>query len=530
MSHVLQEIGNTLLDVVAGPGSDPLVTGVAIHDPVDATPHQRGSLVLGVGVSSTEQAGELIVALARAGAAGLVLRAPAPVDDAVREAAGAYRVPLLVAAAAPWSQLMLLLRAVVIDGPADDGPGGSRGHHTGDLFALSNSVAAALGGAVTIEDRASRVLAFSANQAVTDAPRVATVLGREVPAEWRDRLTEAGVFDRLYSSSAPIEVVLPDANVLPRVAVAVRAGEELLGSVWATAETPLDDEQRRVLVSAARTAALYLLQQRAAESVSRRHRSELATGMLNGGSRAAAIARRLGLPAAGLTVVAARPAAASATLAADREARLHRTCDVLNLYLSAFSPAVVTTTLDETAYAILHLAVGRSRDSDEVRQTLEMLAARRAAPLVVGVGRQVQHPRSLDVSRADADAVLAVLPCAGRNVAEVRDVWAQVVLAQVAVSGGLLEHFRAGPVAALADYDAEHGTSLLLSLRLYLDEFGDTARAARRLHIHVNSLRYRLRRIVDITEIDLDDPDVRLAIGLQLRLDDTPPEAARTQQ
>jgi hypothetical protein len=249
MSHVLQEIGSTLLDVVAGPGSDPLVTGVAIHDPVDAIPHQRGSLVLGVGVSSPEQAGELIVALARAGAAGLVLRAPAPVDDAVRQAAGAYRVPLLVAAAAPWSQLMLLLRAVVIDGPADDGPGGSRVHHTGDLFALLNSVAAALGGAVTIEDRASRVLAFSANQAVTDAPRVATVLGREVPAGWRDRLTEAGVFDRLYSSSSPIEVVLPDANVLPRVAVAVRAGEELLGSVWATAETPLDDEQRRVSAS-----------------------------------------------------------------------------------------------------------------------------------------------------------------------------------------------------------------------------------------------------------------------------------------
>jgi sugar diacid utilization regulator len=520
MSHVLREIGNTLLDIVADPGNDPLVTGVAIHDPVDATPHQRGSLVLGVGVSRPEQAGELIVALGRAGAAGLVLRAPAPVDDAVREAAGAHRMPLLVAAAAPWSQLMLLMRAVVADGTADDGPGGL--HHTGDLFALSNSVAAALGGAVTIEDRASRVLAFSANQAVTDAPRVATVLGREVPAEWRDRLTEAGVFDRLYSSSAPIEVVLPDPNVLPRVAVAVRAGEEILGSVWATAETPLDDEQRRVLVSAARTAALYLLQQRAAESASRRHRSELALGMLNGGSRAAAIARRLGLPTAGLTVVAARPAAAPATLAADREAQLHRTCDVLNLYLSAFSPTVVTTMLDETAYAILHLAVGRSRAADEVRQTLETLAARRAAPLVVGVGRQVQHPRNLDVSRADADAVLAVLPCAGRNVAEVRDVWAQVVLAQVAVSGELLEHLRAGPVAALGRYDAEHGTSFLPSLRWYLDDFGDMARAAKRLHIHVNSLRYRLRRIVDITGIDLDDPDVRLAIGLQLRLDDTP--------
>lgn len=124
--------------------------------------------------------------------------------------------------------------------------------------------------------------------------------------------------------------------------------------------------------------------------------------------------------------------------------------------------------------------------------------------------------------------MLAVLPRAGRNVGVLSDVWAQVVLAQVAVSSGLLEHFRPGPVTALAGYDAEHGTSLLLSLRQYLDDFGDMARAAKRLHIHVNSLCYRLRRIVDVTEIDLDDPAVRLAIGLQRRLDDTLPEAARS--
>lgn len=73
---------------------------------------------------------------------------------------------------------------------------------------------------------------------------------------------------------------------------------------------------------------------------------------MDGGSRAAAIARRLGLPTAGLTVGAARPLRRPSPTA---EAQLHRTCDVLSLYLSAFSPTAVTTTLDDPD---VRLAIG----------------------------------------------------------------------------------------------------------------------------------------------------------------------------
>jgi hypothetical protein len=520
LSRVLDEVGSTLLAPAAGPAHDPLVTGVTVHDPADdpAAGHgdPRGTVVLGVGVAGADQACALLAALGPARAAALVLRAHLPgvqpPTPQLRAAADAAGVPVLVAAAVPWSQLLVLLRTIV------DIPGEAPfGHPLGDLVALSNTVAAALGGAVTIEDRASRVLAFSGNQAVADAPRVATVLGRQVPAEWLDRLTEAGVFDRLYSSDEPIDVVLPEPGVHPRVAVAVRAGEEILGSIWVTTDRPLDADRRHTLVSAARTAALHILQERAVESAGRRRRAELTATVLGGGPAATDAARRLGLPAGPLAVVAARPDGAPAH-AADRQALLQRTADALGMHLAAVSPAVVTTVLDDVAYAVLPLAPRTNRPPDPVRHTLERLAERREPPITVGVGRPAERPARLDRARDDADAVLTVLPHAGRRVADLTDVWARVVLAQLPVTPALQRYFRTGPLADVTRYDAAHGSPLLTSLRTYLDSFGDMVGAARQLHVHPNTLRYRLRRIAELTGLDLDDADVRLAVSLQLRL------------
>jgi sugar diacid utilization regulator len=118
--------------------------------------------------------------------------------------------------------------------------------------------------------------------------------------------------------------------------------------------------------------------------------------------------------------------------------------------------------------------------------------------------------------------VLAVLPGSDLRVAELADVWAQVVLAQVPVSTRLRGYFRTGPLADVARYDTEHRTPLLESLRVYLESFGDMVGAAARLHVHPNTLRYRLRRIRELTGLDLEDPDARLAVALQLRLATVP--------
>src|SRR5438067_2089024 len=80
---------------------------------------------------------------------------------------------------------------------------------------------------VTIEDRSSRVLAFSGRQDEADRSRVETILGRQVPERYSRMLTERGVFRDLYRSDQPVYIEPPGGLadfIVPRAAVAVRAG------------------------------------------------------------------------------------------------------------------------------------------------------------------------------------------------------------------------------------------------------------------------------------------------------------------
>lgn len=55
------------------------------------------------------------------------------------------------------------------------------------------------------------------------------------------------------------------------------------------------------------------------------------------------------------------------------------------------------------------------------------------------------------------------------------------------------------------------------TLRVYLDSFGDVAAAAQSMHVHPNTVRYRVRRVEQLLGTSLGDPDVRLLLSLSLR-------------
>ena len=51
-----------------------------------------------------------------------------------------------------------------------------------------------------------------------------------------------------------------------------------------------------------------------------------------------------------------------------------------------------------------------------------------------------------------------------------------------------------------------------------IEEHGNLTRTAKRLHIHRNTLLYRMDRIKEISGLDLDNPETRLAVYLALRI------------
>jgi len=74
------------------------------------------------------------------------------------------------------------------------------------------------------------------------------------------------------------------------------------------------------------------------------------------------------------------------------------------------------------------------------------------------------------------------------------------------------------PVRLLEQADDGIGFEPLKTLGTYLDCGGSPAVTARRLGLHVNSLRYRLKRIAQLSGVDLADPEQQFRLQLALRL------------
>jgi len=542
LRRVLDDLGSTLLELVHGDADTvPEVSGIAIHDPIDRPALPPMVLVLGVGMYRPEEIVALLSELGQSRAAGLILRAPVPLPEQVVAAADAAGVVLLgLTRGATWAQLAAMLRSLLSEGDIGRGPGECEslgGLPSGDLFALANAVAALLDAPITIEDRNNRVLAFSGRQDETDRGRVETVLGLQVPERFTRKLAERGVFSELYRSNGPVSVdpVIDDAesdsHTLPRAAIAVRAGDELLGSIWAVLGRPLDPKRAAALSEAATLVALHLLRVRAGADVERRLQTDLVGTALEGGAGARGALNRLGLTDRAIVVLAVTaiareggadtgtaPASTAAILASDRQ----RLADAFGMHLSAAHPRCATAQVGTTVYALLPVTGdcdGAERSAVRVAKDFVERTGDRL-PAIVGIGPVATDIVGLEHARGCADRTLRVLRDTGghQRVARLSDVYVSSLVFEMrdllAARGDVL----AGPVARLMEYDAAHDSNLVQTLRAWLDAFGDVGAAAGAVFVHPNTFRYRLRRLAEVGELDLSDPEARFAALLQLRL------------
>ncbi|MEV6788104.1 helix-turn-helix domain-containing protein, partial [Streptomyces sp. NPDC051098] len=78
--------------------------------------------------------------------------------------------------------------------------------------------------------------------------------------------------------------------------------------------------------------------------------------------------------------------------------------------------------------------------------------------------------------------------------------------------------FTARLLDPLRDYDRRHRAELIPTLEAFLDCDGSWTRCATRLHLHVNTLRYRVGRIEQLTGRDLSRLEDKLDFFLALRM------------
>ena len=80
-----------------------------------------------------------------------------------------------------------------------------------------------------------------------------------------------------------------------------------------------------------------------------------------------------------------------------------------------------------------------------------------------------------------------------------------------------MESFVRDWLGALLDYDAVHGAQLVTTLSEYLDSGGSYDTSATALSVHRSTLKYRLRRIREVSGYDLGVPDTQFNLQLATR-------------
>lgn len=526
--RIFDDLGITLLEVVHGDlDVDQQIGGVIIHDPVDEPVYPPAAIVLGVGMQDPVDLSRLLSDAGHRGAVAIVVRASVGLPAQVRAAADDAGVAILtLARGATWTQLAALLRSLLAEDDVVHTPAESLGGvSAGDLFAVANAIAALLDAPVTIEDRSSRVLAFSGGQENADQSRVETIIGRQVPDRYARALTDMGAFRDLYRDDAPVvidPVRLGEGATTQRIAIAVRAGDEVLGSIWAAADGPLTPERTTTLRDAAKLVALHLLRVRAGADAHRHLRTALVSRAIDGGPEAHGALERLGF--AGQRVCVAAAALIPSTGQQDHTRRelipdRERLADALALHLSAAQRGAAVALVGDTVYGILPVADQEAEDRviRLVEDFLHRVGGR--LPAAVGVGQPAETLAEVARSCAQSRRALRVLTEGSdrRRVARIADVETESLLLELRDLRASRGDVASGMLARLRAYDSRHDVHLVETLAAWLDAFGDIAAASAAGFVHPNTFRYRLRRVAEIGQFDLNDPDARFAAMLELR-------------
>ncbi|WP_037681792.1 PucR family transcriptional regulator ligand-binding domain-containing protein [Streptomyces griseus] len=149
------------------------------------------------------------------------------------------------------------------------------------------------------------------------------------------------------------------------------------------------------------------------------------------------------------------------------------------------------------------LSAGLGEDG---RLTLGVSAAVHSAEGLRGALEEARHARRVAAARP------------GRVCAAGHQELASHVLLLPFVPDDVRRAFTARLLDPLREYDRRHRAELIPTLEAFLDSDGSWTRCASRLHLHVNTLRYRVGRIEQLTGRDLSRLEDKLDFFLALRM------------
>jgi purine catabolism regulator len=533
--------------------TDVPVRWVHMSELLDPTPWLSGGEVLlttGMALQTPAQQREFLTRLADHQLAGLgfgtgfshpeippaLLQAAAEREFPVFEVP--YEVPFIAVTEAAFTQLVneqyaVLRRALAAHERLERVVLSERG-----LDALAGTLATLIGAAVLVFDARGEPLVQRAFRRTLDPEEVAAL-----QSELFERRRVARTFLPSHAGLADRSLALPVAadggGPGPQTGVGgghlANGAAERIPEAWLVAIKdggPLSDFDRLTLHQAVTIVALELLRGRVAGDTERRLAGDVLAALVDGSLTGPELARRLepfGLSERVAAIVVPREGGAGA--AKSRRGSPSPVQDALAMALrEEAAPGLVASTGPMTCALIAGM------DEEELFALGGRIASRLAvtagAGLRIGVGRPVAGAdarRTFHEARCAVEALGLGVPGLGGqepNGSAVKNGAPQVATYKDLGSFQLLlslqddEALRLfcdsilGPIEAS---EGHYGGELMRSLEAFIEENGQWERAAKRLYCHRHTLRYRIRRVEELTGRNLGSARDRIEFWLALR-------------
>jgi sugar diacid utilization regulator len=393
-----------------------------------------------------------------------------------------------------------------------------------DVSTVARLLAERTSSTVAVVSRGLDVLAAASakdGEDVTDgvraylaSPRLAAVLGNAAQTRRSLRLPDVGD----QSSGVIVAPILVGDDV---PAYLMTFGSDRQG----------DDLSLLVTEHAATICGVILGRERVVAAAARQVRDDLLEGLLIGGGRdngeVARWARHLGYDAArehrilAVTFEAAGPARPAGAATALR----NRVAAAIDHFFTNRVPGTITSIRDDEVVVVVPEPTDQHPGAEAGRLAAGCCARMRdtfpEAVVTIGIGGTCRDPADIARSYAQARRTIGAVQRLGRQgqVVAFEDLGVHRLLLQVPDLAEL-RSFAAEILGKLSGQEHQRGAELLTTLACYFRENSSPQRTARSLHVHPNTVAYRIRRIQEITGIQLDNYRDRLMAQVALEIID----------
>jgi sugar diacid utilization regulator len=294
-----------------------------------------------------------------------------------------------------------------------------------------------------------------------------------------------------------------------------------------------EDMSLLVTEHAATICGVILGRERVVAAAARRVRDDLVEGLLLGRGRDQADTSRwaahLGYdPARDHNVMAIAfdladpktPAAGHIDVAAQRQ----RVAESIEHFVATRAPDAIVSARESEAVIVTAAPEDTGPAALDARRLAHACLARLAelfpsVKVVIGIGGSCRDPRDVARSYAQAQRTTQTLRRLGRagTVSAFGDLGILRLLLQVPDLAEL-RSFAADVLGKLSMHEQEHKSEYLATLACYFRENNSPQRASRILHVHPNTVAYRVKRIEEITGLRLDNYTDRLIAQVALEI------------